>query len=210
MIDLVSFQINSCGENDNQVVQVENSTHIPIGVVFITFGWIINFMTFIQSEGVYLCLLSESDFLIFLRKFLNKERACASRFASTASHRRRTQRKIRHWRRWAPSPHWRRTTTTSTTLTSTSLIVQRWVITTQPLMAQIGGPSEGTATKSLESPPLTRKPMLRFDSIADLGPWVFIATMERSIQSLRGGIKWHLVVDWAVEFSRIHQVHQCE
>ena len=38
MIDLVSFQINSCGENDNQVVQVENSTHIPIGVVFITFG----------------------------------------------------------------------------------------------------------------------------------------------------------------------------
>ena len=96
MIDLVSFQINSCGENDNQVVQVENSTHIPIGVVFITFGWIINFMTFIQPEGVYLCLLSESDFLIFPRKFLNKERACASQFASTASHQRRTQLKIRH------------------------------------------------------------------------------------------------------------------
>ena len=38
LIDLVSSKSTLVWENDNQVVQVENSTHIPIGVVFITFG----------------------------------------------------------------------------------------------------------------------------------------------------------------------------
>ena len=144
---------------------------------------------FLQQK-VFIHEMRSRDLNFFVSRFLTKRESHRTGLSCS-------QLETETGGRWVASL---RTAAASTTLAPTSLLFQRWMITSRTLMARNGVAIERKAIKSHESRPLTRMPMLRFDSIADLGPWVFTETTGSFFQSLRGGIKWHWVDDWVVEF----------